>query len=316
MMLQRKGLALQPRHAMLGRKHSQSVHLLAEHRLRGRVNKAAQGQGSTAEQLNQITNELLQMFYSQLSQQQASTTGATLTVQNLTYHPAGAEQPLLNDVSFTLPANQMGLLIGRSGSGKTTLLQVLAGFAQQTSGDIVFSNLQPAAGATSNGTAPPASSAMEERMQKVGLVFQFPERHFLGEDVLQELTFAWPRTYPERQQLSMRLPQVLTAVGMSEVPIELPPSSLSGGQQRRLALATQLVRQPSLLLLDEPLAGLDWKARAEVADMLRRLKGECTVLVVSHDLQELEPLVDCAWRMLPGGKLEPASWPLSKEDAE
>jgi energy-coupling factor transporter ATP-binding protein EcfA2 len=43
---------------------------------------------------------------------------------------------------------------------------------------------------------------------QVGLVFQFPERHFLGEDVLQELTFAWPRTYPERQQLSMRLPQV------------------------------------------------------------------------------------------------------------
>ena len=72
---------------------------------------------------------------------------------------------------------------------------------------------------------------------------------------------------------------------------------------------TQLVRQPSLLLLDEPLAGLDWQARGEVAALLAGLKRQCTLLVVSHDIKEIAPLVDRAWEMKPGGTLGEAAWP-------
>lgn len=64
----------------------------------------------------------------------------------------------------------------------------------------------------------------------------------------------------------------------------------------RVALAVQLVRRPSLLLLDEPLAGLDWRTRAELISVLRALKSECTMVVVSHDLRELAPLVGGAGR--------------------
>lgn len=71
----------------------------------------------------------------------------------------------------------------------------------------------------------------------------------------------------------------------------------------RVALAVQLVRRPGLLLLDEPLAGLDWRTRGELIQLLKALKNECTMLVVSHDLRELSPLVDAAWEMLPGGQL-------------
>jgi energy-coupling factor transporter ATP-binding protein EcfA2 len=74
-----------------------------------------------------------------------------------------------------------------------------------------------------------------------------------------------------------------------------------------VALAVQLVRRPRLLLLDEPLAGLDWRTRAELIQLLVGLKAECTMLVVSHDLRELAPLVDAAWEMRPGGRLEASS---------
>eukprot|EP00879_Flechtneria_rotunda_P008449 GHRR01008850.1.p1 GENE.GHRR01008850.1~~GHRR01008850.1.p1 ORF type:complete len:372 (+),score=96.18 GHRR01008850.1:658-1773(+) len=186
--------------------------------------------------------------------------GASVTVKNAGFHPPGAEKPLLENVSFHLEPNHLGLIIGRSGSGKTTLLQLLAGLSEQTSGDIFIH--RPTDDSHASGLFVPTH--IEQRMQRVGLVFQFPERHFLGDDVMSEMTFTWPRDmayWGQRQAMAVRMQQVVEAVGLSHIPFNISPSALSGGQQRRLALALQLVRAPSLLLLDEPLAGLDWHAR-------------------------------------------------------
>ncbi|GFH13048.1 ABC transporter domain-containing protein, partial [Haematococcus lacustris] len=275
---------------------------------------------------------------------------ASLHVRDLGFHPPGTEQALLQGVSMDLPAHSMGLLIGRSGSGKTTLLQAAApaGGADLTargggsgSGGTASpaDSEQPSTSSQPGGPLPAAGpllltpSPLQERMARVGLVFQFPERHFLGQDVLSELTFTWPRDIGfmweqerQRQRITRSgcLPdlcvgQVMHAVGLSDINLSLPPWALSGGQQRRLALALQLVRQPDVLLLDEPLAGvgqwpagLDWRARREVVELLGRLKQECSLLVVSHDLRELSPIVDCAWSMQLGGRLEALpSWPPS-----
>lgn len=219
-----------------------------------------------------------------------------LQVRGVKYRPPGTAIDLLNDVSLSLSEKSLGLVYGRSGSGKTTLLQVLAGLATPTEGSIILGK----------------DSTEKSLSSKVGIVFQFPERYFVADTVLEELTFGWPRRMEDmlmRQQLAMRLQAAVFAVGMADIPFDTNPRALSGGYKRRLALAVQLVRMPDLLLLDEPLAGLDWKARADVVKLLWGLKKECTIIIVSHDLKELTPLVDRAWHMEMGGVLKEKPWP-------
>lgn len=267
-------------------------------------------QGETlADVMGNIMQQLMAM------QQQAAGSGsraAHLHVAGLSYQPPGAPTPLLTDVNLSLPPNQLGLVFGRSGAGKTTLMQLVAGLAQQSSGSISFSGPDGAAAAAGTPTSTSADGALssEARMAQAGLVFQFPERHFIGRTMSQELTVGWPLSPEqvlERQALAVRTQQVLAAVGLEQLPLDVPLAHLSDGYKRRVALAVQLVRRPRLLLLDEPLAGLDWRTRHELIDLLKKLKAECTMLVVSHDLRELAPLVDAAWEMRPGGRLEASS---------
>lgn len=139
--------------------------------------------------------------------------------------PAGSPGPLLSNVCMTLPPNQLGLIFGRSGAGKTTLLQQVAGLAQPNSGTISFSG--PSAAAA------PLSS--EARMAQAGLVFQFPERHFIGGTLSAEMVVGWPmapEAFAQRQALSMRTHGVLTAVGLQDLDLNAPLANLSDGYKR------------------------------------------------------------------------------------
>ncbi|KAM0882980.1 hypothetical protein ACQ4PT_031926 [Festuca glaucescens] len=228
-----------------------------------------------------------------------------LEVRKVSYRPPGTEQNLLNQTSLSLQEKSFGLIFGRSGSGKTTLLQLLAGLSKPTSGSICIQKYDD----RGNPMGPSELLAS----QRVGIVFQFPERYFLSDTILEEVTFGWPRQKADsllRKQLTSKLQNAMNSVGMSAISLDKNPQSLSGGFKRRLALAIQLVQTPDLLLLDEPLAGLDWKARADVVNLLKALKKDHTILVVSHDLRELYPLVDRSWRMEMGGILKEESLPV------
>ena len=223
--------------------------------------------------------------------------GAHVVVEELTYHPPSSDVPLLDAVSLSIEPNTIGLVYGCSGGGKSSLLHVLAGLSEETAGAVSFS-----------GPGGPVLDSTS-RMKEAGLVFQFPERHFVGRTLQDELTIGWPVNGPDamvkQQMLTARTYQVLDAVGLRGMPLDTPLETLSGGYKRRVALAVQLIRQPRLLLLDEPLAGLDWKARHELVGVLEKVRGECTVLVVSHDLGEVASLVGGRWRMHRGGRLHP-----------
>jgi energy-coupling factor transport system ATP-binding protein len=208
-----------------------------------------------------------------------------LNLRHLSYHPASTPQPILHGLTLELGPQELGLVIGPSGSGKTTLLEILAGLAYPTAGEICWRDqaLNP-----------------EALQQLAGLVFQFPERHFCGHNVLEELRLGHP------ELSNTRIQSTLESVGLGHISLDAEPHALSGGQQRRLALAVQLIRQPYLLLLDEPTAGLDWSMRRQVINLLTQLKKEWSLLIVTHDASELTELADRAWS-LNHGVLEPYS---------
>ncbi len=197
-----------------------------------------------------------------------------LSLNQLSYHPPAALSPILKAVDFTLPPQEMGLIVGPSGSGKSTLLEIMAGLAVQTSGTIQWRD---------------QILESDELQQLAGLVFQFPERHFCCDTVLRELRFGHP------ELSTKQLEETLDAVGLANIPLSSAPHALSGGQQRRLSLAVQLVRQPSLLLLDEPTAGLDWSMRSQLAALLAELKQHWSLLVVTHDPSDLLDIADHHW---------------------
>lgn len=200
-------------------------------------------------------------------------------IRHLSYHPAATPQPILKDVNLELDIGELGLIIGSSGSGKTTLLEILAGLANPSRGVIQWHEqvLTP-----------------NHLQQLAGLVFQFPDRYFCGRTILEELRFGHPEIPYENVY------RALADVGLDHLPLHTRPESLSGGQQRRLALAVQLVRQPYLLLLDEPTAGLDWSMRQQLLQVLRRLKERWSLLVVTHEATELQEISDRCWELKDG----------------
>jgi energy-coupling factor transport system ATP-binding protein len=199
-----------------------------------------------------------------------------LYLKNLTYHPAATPTAILKSVNLELAPQEMGLIVGPSGSGKSTLLEILAGLARKTSGNILWRDQE---------------LTPDQLQQLGGLVFQFPERHFCGHTILEELRMGHPELSKER------IDQALAAVGLAQLPLTTSPRSLSGGQQRRLALAVQLIRQPYLLLMDEPTAGLDWSMRQQLTGLLAQLRKEWCLLVVSHEPGDLLAIADRCWTL-------------------
>lgn len=205
-----------------------------------------------------------------------------LYLKNVTYHPAATPHPIIENINLTLAPQKLGLIVGTSGSGKTTLLEILAGLAEKTSGEILWST---------------EKLTSEELQQLSGIVFQFPERHFCGGNILEELRLGHP------ELSTTRVKEALMEVGLDHLSYDTPPHALSGGQQRRLSLAVQLIRQPNILLLDEPTAGLDWIMKEQLVNLLSRLKQHWTLLVVTHDASDLVDIADNCWR-IEGGKME------------
>ena len=206
-----------------------------------------------------------------------------LELKEIHFHPATAEKPILQGVNLRARCGHPTIIEGSSGSGKTTLIEVIGGLSKAQKGLITWNN---------------KAISPNQRKWICGIVFQFPERHFLGLTIAQELRLGNHRLSNEDQI------QILSKVGLSKIKLGGAPEKLSGGQQRRLAIAVQLLKKPNILLLDEPTAGLDWSVRQEIIQLLAKLSNEQLILVVTHE-PELFKNFPVSSYQLNGGELQP-----------
>ena len=202
-----------------------------------------------------------------------------LELNNIRFRPATSEHVVLNDINLKGSPGEPVLISGNSGSGKTSLLEVISGLAGAQKGSIHWNQ---------------EALTRRQRRWLCGVVFQFPERHFLGLNVSQELKLGHKRLSSEERC------NVLRRVGLGDVDLRQAPERLSGGQQRRLALAVQLLRRPQVLLLDEPTAGLDWSVRSEVLELLQDLAQDRLLIVVTHEPDLFEEWSGNHWTLREG----------------
>lgn len=189
----------------------------------------------------------------------------------------------LRDVSLTVRRGEFLGLAGHTGSGKSTLVQHLNGLIRPQEGSVNALGLD-----LSNKKDAAAVKA------KVGVVFQYPERQLFAETVAQDVAFGPHNLGLPQDEVDRRVESSLSRVGLDLAAIgDKNPFELSGGQQRRVAFAGVLAMEPEVLVLDEPMAGLDPAARRDFLGLIDRFHREgLTVVMVSHSMDDLANCCD------------------------
>lgn len=189
----------------------------------------------------------------------------------------------LRDVSLAVRRGEFLGLAGHTGSGKSTLVQHLNGLIRPQEGSVRALGLD-----LSNKKDATTVKA------KVGVVFQYPERQLFAETVAQDVAFGPHNLGLPQDEVARRVASSLTRVGLDLSTVgDKSPFELSGGQQRRVAFAGVLAMEPEVLVLDEPMAGLDPAARRDFLELIDRLHRDgLTVVMVSHSMDDLANCCD------------------------
>jgi len=187
----------------------------------------------------------------------------------------------LRDVSFEIQKHEFVGLIGHTGSGKSTLIQHMNGLNLPMSGTVTVEGI----------TTTDEKAELRRLRQKVGLVFQYPEDQLFEETVYRDIAFGPKNMGLTEQEIDERVRWAMSCVGLDfERFSAVSPFDLSGGQQRRVAIAGVLALRPDYLVLDEPTAGLDPRGREEILGEIKRLydeNPEMTIILVTHSMEDI-----------------------------
>lgn len=191
----------------------------------------------------------------------------------------------LAGITLNIPIGKIVGIIGQSGSGKTTLGQVIAGLIEIDSGTVTVGSYK---------WEKRAKLSYEVR-KEIGVLLQYPEQQLFAETVEKDIAFALKNFGYPADEIVNRTRHALELVNLPyEEYINRSPFSLSGGEKRKVAIAGVLVYEPSILILDEPTAGLDSRGKKELLSIIKMLnfKRKTTVIIISHNMDEIAAISD------------------------
>ena len=207
----------------------------------------------------------------------------SIELRNVRYdYGQGNERPALDNVNLKIDKNEFIGIIGHTGSGKSTLTQLFNGLLYTSGGQVIVDGQE---------ISEDHKSKLKVIRQKVGLVFQYPEYQLFEETIALDIAFGPKNLGLSEEEINKRVKDSMEKVGLSyEKFKDESPFELSGGQKRRVAIASILAMKPQYLILDEPTAGLDPEGRDEI---LREIKSiydseeDMTVIIVSHSMEDI-----------------------------
>ena len=207
----------------------------------------------------------------------------SIELKNVRYdYGQGNERPALDNINLKIDKNEFIGIIGHTGSGKSTLTQLFNGLLYTSGGQVIVDGQE---------ISEDHKGKLKEIRQKVGLVFQYPEYQLFEETIALDIAFGPKNLGLSEEKINKRVKDSMEKVGLSyEKFKDESPFELSGGQKRRVAIASILAMKPQYLILDEPTAGLDPEGRDEILREIKNIydsEENMTVIIVSHSMEDI-----------------------------
>lgn len=212
---------------------------------------------------------------------------AVLVCEKLNYlYSVGTpfETSAIKDINFSAESGEIIGIIGHTGSGKSTLIQHFNGLLEPHSGSVYLNE--------NDIWSKENRKNIRQVRFSVGLCFQYPEYQIFEETVFKEIAFGPKQMGLSEEEIKKRVYESMEFVGISRALEAKSPFDLSGGQKRRVAIASIIAMEPQVLILDEPCAGLDPKGREVILNMIKEYQNKTgnTILFVSHSMEDVAKL--------------------------
>lgn len=201
------------------------------------------------------------------------------------------DKPILNDISFKINKGEMVSIVGKNGAGKSTISKLICGFYKQTSGEILLNNRDI------------TDDSIKERAEKIGIVMQNPNQMISKTMIFDEVALGLKFRGFKDEDIKERVYETLKICGLYEYR-NWPISALSYGQKKRVTIASILVLNPEIIILDEPTAGQDFRHYNEIMEFLVELnKKGVTIIMITHDMHLMLEYTNRAIVLADGKKL-------------